>query len=171
MASSGLHSNGYSLVRHVLRQAGWSLDRHVDELGRSIGEELLVPTRIYSRDCPALIDGVQVHAMSHITGGGLANNLGRVIPGSCTVRIDRSSWQPGPVFGLVQRLGAVSRPDLEATLNLGVGMVAVLPADIADRAVRLLADRGLPAWVCGTVESSAAESGPAVELVGAHRQA
>ncbi len=81
MESSGLHSNGYSLVRHVLRRAGWSLDHDVPELGHSIGDELLVPTRIYSLDCLALISEVSVHAMSHITGGGLANNLARVIPG------------------------------------------------------------------------------------------
>ena len=82
MASSGLHSNGYSLVRHVLlEQAGWSLERHIDELGRTLGEELLEPTKVYALDVLALIREVQCHALSHITGGGLANNLARVIPG------------------------------------------------------------------------------------------
>ena len=82
MESSGLHSNGYSLVRHVLgQQSSWTLDRYVPELGRTLGDELLTPTRIYARDCLALIDAVEVHAMSHVTGGGLASNLARVIPG------------------------------------------------------------------------------------------
>jgi phosphoribosylformylglycinamidine cyclo-ligase len=169
MESSGLHSNGYSLVRHVLAEAGWSLDRHVDELGRTIGEELLVPTRIYSRDCLALIDGVEVHAMSHVTGGGLANNLARVVPRSCTVTIDRATWSPAPVFGLVRELGQVTQPDLEATLNLGVGMVAVLPEVAVGPALALLAQRGLRSWVCGSVGASVDDAGPRVTMVGAHR--
>jgi phosphoribosylformylglycinamidine cyclo-ligase len=168
MESSGLHSNGYSLVRHVLAAAGWSLDRHVDELGRTIGEELLVPTRIYSRDCRALVDGVEVHAMSHITGGGLANNLARVVPASCTVTLDRATWSPAPVFGLVRDLGRVPQADLEATLNLGVGMVALLPAAAVGSAIDLLAARGLRSWVCGSVADVTDEEAPRVELVGSY---
>ena len=79
-----------------------------------------------------------MHAMSHITGGGLANNLARVIPGSAEVRIDRTSWQPAPIFGLLQRLGGITQADLEATFNMGVGMVAVLPPDAVDAAIRVL---------------------------------
>ena len=169
LESSGLHSNGYSLVRHVLAGAGWSLERHVDELGRTIGEELLVPTRIYAADCLALIDAVEVHAMSHVTGGGLANNLARVVPGSCTVTIDRGTWAPAPVFGLVRDLGQVPQADLEATLNLGVGMVAVLPETAVGPALDLLAARGLRAWVCGSVAAAADPSVPRVELVGTYR--
>ncbi len=158
MASSGLHSNGYSLVRHVfLREAGWALDREVSELGRTLGEELLEPTRIYSLDCLALIAATPVHAMSHVTGGGLANNLARVVPDGVHVRIDRASWTPPPIFDLVAGVGAVPRPDLEATLNLGVGMVALLPPESVDSALRTLTERGLPAWVCG--EATAADSG------------
>ncbi len=166
MESSGLHSNGYSLVRHVLKTAGWSLDREVPELGRSIGAELLTPTRIYSRDCLALIDEVEVHAMSHITGGGLANNLARVIPGSAEVRIDRTSWQPTPIFGLLGRLGGVTQADLEATFNMGVGMVAVLPPDAVDAAIRVLAGRGLRAWVCGSVAPAGSGTRERVSLFG-----
>ncbi|GAB2585007.1 phosphoribosylformylglycinamidine cyclo-ligase [Microlunatus antarcticus] len=169
MESSGLHSNGYSLVRHVLAGAGWSLDRHVDDLGRTIGEELLVPTRIYARDCLALLDGADVHAMSHVTGGGLANNLARVVPGSCTVTIDRATWAPAPVFGLVRELGGVSQPDLEATLNLGVGMVALVPEAAVGSALDVLGAQGLRSWVCGTVAATADASDPRVELVGSYR--
>ncbi|MGI3783087.1 MAG: phosphoribosylformylglycinamidine cyclo-ligase [Janthinobacterium lividum] len=168
MESSGLHSNGYSLVRHVLAGAGWSLDRHVDELGRTIGEELLVPTRIYSRDCLALIDGAEVHAMSHVTGGGLANNLARVVPDSCTVTIDRGTWSPAPVFGLVRELGGVSQADLETTLNLGVGMVALLPETAVGPALDLLAAQGLRSWVCGSVAATTDAADPRVELVGSY---
>ncbi|MFL6025548.1 MAG: phosphoribosylformylglycinamidine cyclo-ligase [Friedmanniella sp.] len=169
LESSGLHSNGYSLVRHVLLSGqGWSLDRHVPELGRTLGEELLEPTRVYARDCLALVDAVEVHAMSHITGGGLANNLARVIPPGCGVEIDRGSWTPAPVFGLVQRVGQVSTSDLEATLNLGVGMVAVLPEESVDGAVELLAGRGLDAWVCGKVLATEKTAPGAVSLSGQH---
>ncbi|MET0693987.1 MAG: phosphoribosylformylglycinamidine cyclo-ligase [Propionibacteriaceae bacterium] len=172
MASSGLHSNGYSLVRHVLlERAAWSLDRHVDELGRTLGEELLVPTKVYARDCLALIDAVEVHAISHVTGGGLANNLARVIPVSVEVRIDRTTWQPAPIFDLVQRVGDVSQQDLEATLNLGVGMVAVLPESEVDAAVALLASRDVVAWVCGSAAPSGSGTRAPVTLFGEHARA
>jgi phosphoribosylformylglycinamidine cyclo-ligase len=168
MASSGLHSNGYSLVRHVLLdRAGWALDRDVAELGRRLGDELLEPTRIYARDCLALIAGVDVHAFSHITGGGLANNLARVLPGHLAATIDRATWSPAPIFGLVGEVGAVQRDDLEATLNMGVGMVAVVAASDADRAVQLSAGRGVPAWIAGPVSAAAQGSGQ-VTLVGTH---
>ena len=103
MGSSGLHSNGYSLVRQVLlEQAGWALDRHVDELGRTLGDELLEPTRIYAKDCLALADAVEVHAMSHVTGGGLAANLARVLPaGRLPPSSTAATWSPAPVFDLV----------------------------------------------------------------------
>lgn len=171
MGSSGLHANGYSLVRHVLlEQAGWALDRDVPELGRVLGEELLEPTRLYAKDALALIDGVEVHAMSHVTGGGLANNLARVLPpGVAAARVDRTSWQPAPIFGLVQQVGSVTQADLEATLNMGVGMVAVVAADAADAAVRLLQARGVPSWVCGEVTpSDTSQAETPVELVGEH---
>ncbi len=166
--SSGLHSNGYSLVRRVLLQdAGWALDRHVDELGRTLGEELLTPTRVYARDVLALVDAVEVHAMSHVTGGGLANNLARVVPEGLSVEVDRASWRPAPVFGLVQEVGRVSQPDIEATLNMGIGMVVLLPESEAAAAVDLLGSRGLGARVIGTVSQSDAGS-PRVRLVGSH---
>jgi phosphoribosylformylglycinamidine cyclo-ligase len=168
MESSGLHSNGYSLVRHVLGKSRWTLDRHVSELGRTLGEELLTPTRIYALDCLALIKAVEVHAMSHITGGGLANNLARVIPASCEVRIDRTTWRRPAVFGLIQRVGGISQPDLEATFNMGVGMVAVLPQDSVDQGLRLLTARGLRAWVCGSVTAAADDTPEPVSLFGQH---
>lgn len=152
MASSGLHSNGYSLVRHVLfDRAGMELEQHVDELGRTLGEELLEPTRIYSLDCLALTRTTEVHAFSHITGGGLAANLARVVPDHLHAVVDRSTWAPGAVFDLVGEAGRVERLELEKTLNMGVGMMAVVPADSVDAALATLADRGVDAWVAGEV--------------------
>ena len=166
LGSSGLHSNGYSLVRRVLlEQAGWALDRDVAELGRPLGDELLEPTRIYAKDCLALAAAVEVHAMSHVTGGGLAANLARVLPPRTGAEIDRATWRPQPVFDLVARTGGIEQAELERTLNMGVGMVAVVSADAADATVTLLTDRGVPAWVCGLVTADP-EAG--VRLHGAH---
>jgi phosphoribosylformylglycinamidine cyclo-ligase len=168
MASSGLHSNGYSLVRHVLlEQAGWALDRHVPELGRSLGEELLEPTRIYAKACLALATATDVHAMAHVTGGGLAANLARVLPEEVAVTVDRGTWRPGPVFDVVRGVGQLTQGDLEATLNCGVGMVALLPADDVDRAVQALAGFGVAAWPAGDV-SLDPEHGGAVVMTGQH---
>ncbi len=168
MASSGLHSNGYSLVRHVFfRMAGWDVHRHVDELGCALGEELLVPTRVYSLDCLALAraENVDVHAFSHVTGGGLAANLARVLPAHLDAELDRGTWRPAPIFDLVASLGDVATPELEKTLNMGVGMVAVVAAADVEAALALLADRGVPAWVAGTIRAGSGRA----DLVGAHR--
>ncbi|MET7282188.1 phosphoribosylformylglycinamidine cyclo-ligase [Kribbella sp. NPDC005582] len=158
MASSGLHSNGYSLVRHVFfDRAKWALDREVPELGTTLGETLLTPTRVYAKHCLELIRALNkdgnspLHAMSHITGGGFAANLARVIPAEFSVRIDRSTWTPAPIFGLVGELGSVQLLELEKTLNMGAGMVAVLDQSAADAAIAELAARDIPAWVCGEV--------------------
>jgi phosphoribosylformylglycinamidine cyclo-ligase len=155
MASSGLHANGYSLARHVFFSiAGWDIDRRVPELGRTLGEELLEPTRIYAPDCLALTaasSDIDTHALAHVTGGGLAANLARVLPSGLDARLDRSTWRPPPVFGLIGRLGEVPDHELERTFNMGVGMVAVVAAEHADRAARLLNERGVAAWVIGEV--------------------
>jgi len=157
LASSGLHSNGFSLVRGVLRQAGWSLHRQVDDLGRTIGEELLTPTRIYAKDvldvAEALAD--DLHAVSHVTGGGLASNLARVLPRGLAATVDRGSWTPQTIFDLIGDLGSVPIADREATFNLGVGMVLVVAAAAADQAIDRLAARGTKAWVLGSVAAAA----------------
>lgn len=170
IGSSGLHSNGYSLVRKVLlTDAGWTLDRDVAELGRTLGAELLEPTRVYALDCLALIEAYEVHAISHITGGGLANNLARVLPEGITVVIDRASWRPAPIFDLVREVGGIEQADVEATLNQGVGMVCLLPADQADPAIDLLRRRGLEAWACGAAEEAPTGTSGTVHLINQHR--
>ncbi|GAA2514694.1 MULTISPECIES: phosphoribosylformylglycinamidine cyclo-ligase [Kocuria] len=162
MASSGLHSNGYSLVRRVVEMAGWQLDRQVDELGRSLGEELLEPTRVYAADVLDLArafpvngaDGATGHGVrgfSHVTGGGLAANLARVLPENLQATVERATWSLPPVFRLVSELGRVPLSDLERTLNLGVGMVAIVDPEVADAAVAHLEARGLPAWIMGRI--------------------
>lgn len=185
LASSGLHSNGYSLVRAVLADAGWALDRDVPELGRTVGEELLEPTRVYAADLVDLLRarGVTLHALSHVTGGGLAANLARVLPPGVLARVDRATWTPPPIFSLVGSLGRVPRADLERTLNMGVGFVAVLPGEAVDTAAAHLRGRGIDTWVLGevhdrtsaplvdgveVVQGAKGVDGGAVQVVGDH---
>jgi phosphoribosylformylglycinamidine cyclo-ligase len=168
MAASGLHSNGYSLARHVFfSQAGWSVDRELPEVGRSLGEELLEPTVIYAKAALALARETDTHAMAHVTGGGLAANLARVMPTELAATLERSSWTPPPIFDLVRRVGDVSQPDLEATLNCGVGMVALTAPDAVDTAIARLLDHGITAWVAGEVDVDPDQAG-SVRLVGQH---
>jgi phosphoribosylformylglycinamidine cyclo-ligase len=152
LASSGLHANGFSLARQVLARAGIDYDRDLPELGTPVGEALLTPTRIYA---PDLIDlratGVEVHALCHITGGGLPGNLPRSLTPGLTARVDRTSWEVPPVFQVLAGLGPVSDEELARATNLGVGMVVILPAAEADRAAEFLAGRGVQAWVMGEV--------------------
>jgi len=157
LASSGLHSNGYSLVRRVFASAGWALDRHVPEFGRTLGEELLEPTRVYAQDLLTLTrtEGIDMHALSHVTGGGLAANLARVLPHDAFALVDRSTWTPPAVFGVVRELGQVPLADLERTLNMGVGFVAVLPAAHSDLAIEILKTQGIHAWLFGRVSDLA----------------
>ena len=165
LASSGLHSNGYSLVRHVF--SGWSLEKDVPELGGTLGETLLTPTRVYAKDLLAIIRGCEVHSISHITGGGLANNLVRVLPAGIGVDIDRASWRPPAIFELVQEVGKLSQPDIEATLNMGVGMALVLPESSVAEASRIAAEAGIESWVAG-VASAAPGSTARVDLHSRH---
>src|SRR5829696_5765588 len=152
LASSGLHSNGFSLARRVLARAGVGYGRDLPELGGPVGEALLTPTRIYA---PALVDllatGIEVHALCHVTGGGLPGNLPRCLPPGLEARVDRGSWEPPPIFRVLADLGPVTDEELARATNLGVGMVAVLPAAEADRAASLLAEHAIPAWVMGEV--------------------
>jgi phosphoribosylformylglycinamidine cyclo-ligase len=153
MAASGLHSNGYSLVRSIIDapRAGLDLDAQPAELSQPLGLELLTPTRIYARDCLALVDSCAVRTFAHVTGGGLAANLARVLPPDADAVLERGSWRPGPVFGLLAERGDVEPTEMERVFNMGVGMTAVLAADDCDRALRLLADRRVPSWVLGQI--------------------
>ncbi len=167
MASSGLHSNGFSLVRMILDRAGLPLDAELPGLARPLGEELLVPARIYAQDCLWLARRCDVHAYAHITGGGLAANLARVMPPGALAVIDRGSWRPPPVFGVLAARGRVPGDEMERVFNMGVGMVAVVAAEAADQAVGLLTARGVPAWLAGQVTQASQRHGSA-RLTGSH---
>ena len=156
MGSSGLHSNGFALVRQVLlKRARLPLEAVIDELDpdRTLGELLLTPTRIYAKDCLALIAETDVRAFAHITGGGVPGNLVRVLPPKLAATVDRSSWAPQPIFELIAWRGQVAAQEMERTFNMGVGMIAVIPPDDVDRALAVLLGRKVPAWVMGEVRT------------------
>ena len=168
MGSSGLHSNGYSLARKVLLEIDrMNLAGHVEEFGRTLGEELLEPTRIYAKDCLALAADTQVRTFCHVTGGGLAGNLERVIPPGLTAELERGTWTPAPLFGMIAQRGRIERAEMEKTFNMGVGMVAVVAPEDTDRALAILTARHLHCWTLGTVNKGG-KDGPRVNLVGRH---
>lgn len=163
LASSGLHSNGFSLARKILEVSGSSLDDTLD--GRTLADHLLAPTRIYVRPILQLLKQVKVKALAHITGGGLPENLPRVLPQGLTARIDTGSWSWPRIFQWLQQQGRVATAEMYRTFNCGVGMVAVVAPEDAERAIELLHAAGEHAWCLG--EMIAAGSGqPAVVLQG-----
>jgi phosphoribosylformylglycinamidine cyclo-ligase len=165
LASSGVHANGFSLVRMVLSQAGLELEASVPELSRPLGIELLEPTRIYAQDCLALARECDVHAYAHITG--FAANLARVLPPGTAAVLDRASWRPPAVFEVLAAHGRVAREEMERVFNMGVGMAAVVAAEAADQAVRLLAQRGVPAWPVGEIVAAPGQPASA-RLINSH---
>ena len=156
MPSSGFHANGYSLVRHILKEKNLKLDAHADVLGASLGEVLLRPTEIYSLDCLALHKGLgeELHAYSHITGGGIAENTARVMPEGLTAVYDRSTWSLPVEMEFLAHEGSVPQADMERTWNCGIGMVAIVAPDHADRALKSLSARGMKAWVAGVIQNT-----------------
>jgi phosphoribosylformylglycinamidine cyclo-ligase len=151
LPSSGLHSNGYSLVRRIIADAGWKLDREVPEFGRTLGEEILTPTHVYSGELLRVLQehSGAVHSMSHVTGGGLSANVARVLPVGTLATMRRGSWEVPAVFNVLGDLGGVPGADRERTWNLGVGMVLVADAAAAD--ALLAAYPG--AWILGDVST------------------
>ncbi|HVW40665.1 MAG TPA: phosphoribosylformylglycinamidine cyclo-ligase [Amycolatopsis sp.] len=169
MGASGLHSNGYSLARHVLLDiARMPLEGHVEEFGRTLGEEMLEPTRIYAKDCLALAAEAEVRTFAHVTGGGLEANLARVMPHGLRAQLERGTWTPAPVFALIAQRGKVERAEMEKTFNMGVGMVAVVGAEDVDRALAVLTARHVPAWTLGEVRPAEDPDGPRAVLSGDH---
>jgi phosphoribosylformylglycinamidine cyclo-ligase len=163
-ASTGLHSNGYSLARRVLlERLALPLDRPPPGFDRSLGDVLLCPTRIYARDILALQDAVEVRALSHITGGGLPGNVPRTLPDGTRAVLTKSAWPRPGIFDLIARGGEVAEDEMFRTFNMGVGLTAVVPRDEAKRAVELLGSRGVPAYVIGEIAAGSGEA--SVELV------
>jgi phosphoribosylformylglycinamidine cyclo-ligase len=161
LASSGPHSNGYSLIRKILEVANADLQQPMGD--KTLADALLEPTRIYVKSILKLIRESQVNALSHITGGGLLENIPRVLPASAKAVIDISSWTLPPVFQWLQAEGNVDAREMYRTFNCGVGMVIAVPADKADAAIALLQAEGESAWLIGQIEA-AAEGEEQVEL-------
>ena len=157
LASSGPHSNGYSLIRHIVAGKGINYGAHAAEFGRTWGEELLEPTRLYTLPLLRLLSQVPdaVHALSHVTGGGIAANLARVLPQGTWTELDRSTWSPSPVFRVLADLGGLRLEDTEGTWNLGVGFLAVVAAETADAAASALHAEGIATWQVGVVRDGA----------------
>lgn len=160
LESSGLHSNGFSLVRKVFQTHGYGYDNVLPELrtqylgeNPSLGEALLVPTRIYTKVCLELADKLDIHAFSHITGGGIAANVARILPEGLNAVIERNSWVVPNIFQVVAEIGSVPLKDMEKTLNMGIGMVVILSKEEANRAIKIANDHKIKAWICGKVIS------------------
>jgi phosphoribosylformylglycinamidine cyclo-ligase len=154
LASSGLHANGYSLVRHIVAGRGIGYGDTAPDFGVTWGEALLEPTRLYTSPLLRLLGRTSgVHALSHVTGGGIAANLARVLPQGAWVDVDRSTWSPPPVFRVLADLGDIALGDTEGTWNLGVGFLAVVSPDAADAAIAVLAADGIAAWQVGVVRN------------------
>jgi len=152
LASSGIHSNGYSLARKVLLGAQiYRIDSQIDELGCSLGEELLRPTRIYVKPIANLIRDFTVKGIAHITGGGLRDNIVRVLPNRCEAVINLGSWEWPPIFTLISRLGGVNEAEMLATFNCGIGMVLIVPADEVEEQMSRLQAMGESCFLIGEI--------------------
>jgi phosphoribosylformylglycinamidine cyclo-ligase len=153
LSSSGPHSNGYSLIRKIVALAGVELDRLVE--GRTLVDRLLAPTRIYVKPLLELIRVMPVRGLAHITGGGLTDNIPRVLPEGLEVVLERRSWHRDATFDWLQRQGRIEQAEMYRTFNCGIGMVAIVPAAQADAAISLLRSRGETAQLIGEVRKGA----------------
>jgi phosphoribosylformylglycinamidine cyclo-ligase len=153
ISSSGLHTNGYSLVRRVLLDGpdGLSLYESMPSLGRTLGEELLVPHRCYANAVLPLLEEFDVHGMAHITGGGFYDNIPRVLPADCSLTIERRTWPIPPIFTLVETRGNVPEPEMYRTFNMGIGFVLILPPEQAPALAHRLNELGESAYIIGNV--------------------
>ena len=155
LASSGPHSNGYSLIRKIIEVSG--ADLHADFHGETLGKTLLAPTRIYVQPLLGLMEQVDILAMSHITGGGFIENIPRVLPEGVYAKIDLSSWQIPPIFQWLQQQGNITEAELFRTFNCGVGMILCVSAEQTQTALAFLRQAGEQAWLIGSVESMDAD--------------
>ncbi len=151
IASSGIHSNGYSLVRKVFDIDKKSLDTYMDELGSTLGEALLTPTKIYVKPVLELIKKVNVKGISHITGGGFIENIPRMMPEGCKIIINEGSWDIPPIFRMLERKGNVERMSMYNTFNMGIGMVCAVAKEDAEKAISVLEEMGEKAYIIGSV--------------------
>ena len=151
LPSSGIHSNGFSLVRSIFRVNEKNINFYMEDLGKSLGEELLTPTRIYVRPVLKLLDNVTVKGISHITGGGFYENIPRMLPDGLSAKIERSAVNVLPIFKVMQLMSQISEREMFNTFNMGIGMVIAVPADQADKAMEILAAEGEKPCILGEV--------------------
>lgn len=152
LPSSGVHSNGYSLVRKIcFERQGFKGDEYMERLGKTIGEELLTPTRLYPKVCLPLIENFSIKGMVHITGGGFYDNIPRVLPENCGAEIDSEAWQRPEIFNLLQEWGNVAWPEMYRTFNMGIGMALIVSAEEAEKVRAHLAEKSEPCYVIGKV--------------------
>ena len=165
LASTGLHSNGYSLARRVLfDQAKLSVTSRLAEIDRTLGDVLLTPTRIYAKQILTLIQESPIKGIAHITGGGISENLPRVFPSGVRAQVQRSAWSVPPIFQAIARLGQVEREEMYRVFNMGIGLILVVPASAAQAVIARATSLGDPACQIGTIVASTGEE-PLVEYV------
>ncbi|MGI6204615.1 MAG: phosphoribosylformylglycinamidine cyclo-ligase [Anaerovoracaceae bacterium] len=158
LPSSGVHSNGYSLVRKIcFEKMGWTVDTRVDELGETVGEALLRPTRIYADQCAAVVPSFDVRGICHITGGGFYENVPRVLPEGIAARFEKGAWDVPPVFGVLMSAGDIEEDEMYRTFNMGIGMMMFVPEEQADDVLKALAETGEDARIIGTAVRSETE--------------
>jgi phosphoribosylformylglycinamidine cyclo-ligase len=151
LASSGLHSNGFSLARKVIAEREFRLEDRVEELGCTLGEELLRPTTIYAKIAVELFRRFAIKGLANITGGGVIENLPRVMPEKVNAVLERGSWPVPPIFGFIQRLGGIETSEMDRTFNNGLGMIAIVSREDADQVIAFLRRRKCPAYIVGEV--------------------
>ncbi|MBP2630112.1 MAG: purM [Firmicutes bacterium] len=158
LPSSGVHSNGYSLVRKICFDIkGFKGDEYIEKLGKTIGDELLTPTRLYPKVCMPLTENFKINGMVHITGGGFYDNIPRVLPENCGVEVDSSAWERPAIFNLLKEWGNVAWPEMYRTFNMGIGMVLVVSADEVDKIQAHLAESNEKSYVIGKVVEGSQE--------------
>ena len=166
IASSGLHSNGYSLVRKICFEVlGLTVDSHVSELGKTLGEELITPTRIYSETIQSLVRDLPIQGLAHITGGGIMDNIVRIIPQACGIAVKKGSWDIPPIFPFLQEAGNVDEKEMMRTFNNGIGLVAVVPEESVQEVLNRLTGSGERAWAIGEVTKTRKNARSRVQLV------
>jgi phosphoribosylformylglycinamidine cyclo-ligase len=152
VASSGLHSNGYSLARRVLfEEQGWTAETQVPDLDELLGEALLRPTTIYVKLVKALLGNSRMHGLAHITGGGITGNLPRILPDGCGAMINRKSWEPAPVFAVIQEAGKIDQKEMFQVFNMGVGLIIVAPSEEAAKILEIIQGQGMAGWPMGEI--------------------
>ena len=162
LPSTGLHSNGMTLARKVLLEEGsWTVESQLQDLLRPLGETLLEPTRIYAKHILGLTSHCDIHGIAHVTGGGITNNLPRILPNGCQALVRKQSWPIQPIFGIIEKVGKVAREEMFRVFNMGIGLVLVVPQTEVDQVVRLAKDFGDQSYIIGEIQDRS-EGSPAI---------